>query len=504
VTTINLTSTSASAKTRTEVLVVGITSGKDGPVLAAGSDDVDAALGGTLAATLKALGAAGKPDEVTKIGTSGAVKAPLVVVVGLGDAPATGEAFDLEVLRSAAGAVTRSLSGTGSVSISLPSTTPAEAVAVVEGALLGAYGFSRYRSNGTAKPPVKTITVHTTVARDKAVRDGVARAEPLAEAVAFARDLINTPAADLHPADFVAVTTARFKGVAGVKIEVLDEKQLAKGGYGGILGVGQGSSHPPRLLKISYTPGRAGRKVAHLALVGKGITFDSGGLSIKPNDGMTTMKCDMSGAAAVVSATLALAQTRADVKVTAYACLAENMPSGTAIRPSDVLTMYGGKTVEVLNTDAEGRLVLADGIVRASEESPDLVVDVATLTGACVVALGERTAGVMSTDDDARSAVIDAAAQAGEQMWPLPLPAEMRPKLESSIADLTNVGNRWGGALTAGLFLAEFVPPGQRWVHVDIAGPAFTDKAFGYTPKGGTGAAVRTLVALAENMAARR
>jgi hypothetical protein len=194
---------------------------------------------------------------------------------------------------------------------------------------------------------------------------------------------------------------------------VLDEKQLAKGGFGGILGVGQGSSHPPRLLKISYTPSRAGRKGGHLALVGKGITFDSGGLSIKPNEGMTTMKCDMSGAAAVVAATLALARNKADVRVTAYACLAENMPSGTAIRPSDVLTMYGGKTVEVLNTDAEGRLVLADGIVRASEESPDLIVDVATLTGACVVALGERTSGVMSTDDAARTEVAEAAPRFG-------------------------------------------------------------------------------------------
>jgi len=502
VTTITLTSTTASAKSRADVLVIGVTTGSDGPMLAAGADDVDAALGGRLAATLEALGATGKPEEITKIATSGSIKAPLVVAVGLGDAPAAGAAFDLEVLRSAAGAVTRTLSGTGSVALSLPAATPAEAVAVAEGSLLGAYGFTRYRANGSVKPPVKSITVHTPVARDKSVKDGVARAEPLAEAVAFARDLINTPAADLHPADFVAAATARFKGVAGVKIEVLDEKQLAKGGYGGILGVGQGSMHPPRLLKISYAPNGAGRKTGHLALVGKGITFDSGGLSIKPNDGMTTMKCDMSGAAAVVAATLALAQTKADVRVTAYACLAENMPSGTAIRPSDVLTMYGGKTVEVLNTDAEGRLVLADGIVRASEESPDLVVDVATLTGACVVALGERTSGVMSTDDGARAAVIDAAARAGEQMWPLPLPPEMRPKLESSIADLTNVGNRWGGALTAGIFLAEFVPEGQRWVHVDIAGPAFTDKAYGYTQKGGTGAGVRTLVALAEDMAA--
>jgi leucyl aminopeptidase len=504
VSTLNL-STADAAKTSTDALVVGITCGSDGPQLASGSAGIDAALGGRLLSVLRTVGATGKPDELTKIGDPGKTKAKVIVVVGLGEAPAKGGLIPTERLRSAAGAATRSLSGTSSVAVALPADTVEEAVAVAEGALLGAYAYTRYQTrDGAAKAPVGEISVLSRVARDKATKAGVERAQALAEAVSLARDLVNTPASDLHPADFADIAKASFKGVSGVTVEVLDEKALLRGGYGGILGVGQGSVDPPRLVRIAYSPGRARRGVPHLALVGKGITFDSGGLSIKPADGMITMKCDMSGAAAVLGAMLAIARTKPEVRVTAYACLAENMPSGTAIRPSDVLTMYGGRTVEVLNTDAEGRLVLGDGIARASEDKPDLIVDVATLTGACMVALGERIAGVMSTSDHARDAVGAAAERAGEQMWPLPLPVEMKAKLESSIADMTNVGNRMGGALTAGLFLSEFVGEGIEWAHVDIAGPAFTDKPYGYTPKGGTGFAVRTLVALAEDMAAQR
>ena len=252
-------------------------------------------------------------------------------------------------------------------------------------------------------------------------------------------------------------------------------------------------------MKISYAHPEAQRS---LAFVGKGITFDTGGISLKPPSAMETMKSDMSGAAAVVQAVVAVAKLGLPVKATAWAALAENMPGGGAIRPSDVLTMYGGKTVEVLNTDAEGRLVMADAIVRAGEESPDAIVDVATLTGAQVLSLGHRTAAVMSNDEEFRTQVESAAERAGEDIWPMPLPPHMRKTIESEVADMTNVGDRMGGMLVAGLFLKEFVAEGIPWAHMDIAGPAFnTVAAYGYTPKGGTGYAVRTLVQLAQDAA---
>jgi leucyl aminopeptidase len=274
---------------------------------------------------------------------------------------------------------------------------------------------------------------------------------------------------------------------------------LAEQGYGGILGVGRGSTHPPRLVRLAYRPEGA---TAHLAVVGKGITFDSGGLSLKPAEAMIGMKTDMSGAAAAVAALTAVAAIGVPINVTVYAALAENMPSGSASRPQDVLRMYGGKTVEVLNTDAEGRLVMADALVRAGEDEPDLLVDIATLTGACMVALGNRVAGLISDDAGTAARVEQAAVAAGEAVWPLPIPEEMRSKLDSQVADLANIGNRYGGALQAGAFLKEFVAEGLDWAHLDIAGPARNaDSAYGYTPKGGTGFGVRTLVALAEALA---
>ncbi|WP_345710904.1 leucyl aminopeptidase, partial [Kineococcus glutinatus] len=310
---------------------------------------------------------------------------------------------------------------------------------------------------------------------------------------------------DLAPADFAAAAAEQLAGT-GVRVRVLDEAELAAGGYGGILGVGQGSSRPPRLVVLDHSPKRAR---GHLALVGKGITFDSGGLSLKPAASMETMKCDMAGAAAVLAAVRAVAELDLPLRVTGWLAMAENMPSGEAQRPSDVLTTYGGRTVEVLNTDAEGRLVLADALVAAGEERPDHVVDVATLTGAQMVALGNRVSAVMGNDDAFRDRFLAAAGQAGEQFWPMPLPAELRPSLDSTVADIANMGDRYGGMLVAGLFLAEFVGRDEAgrprpWLHLDIAGPAFnTGTAHGYTPRGGTGVAVRSLVALAESLAAK-
>ncbi len=321
----------------------------------------------------------------------------------------------------------------------------------------------------------------------------------LASEVHRARDLINIPSNDLDPKAFAAHAQAAGKE-HGLKVEVLDEKALLKGGYGGIMGVGQGSATPPRLVRVAHTHPKADRTIA---LVGKGITYDSGGISLKPAGHNETMKCDMSGAAAVLATVVAAARLGLRVNVTGWLALAENMPGGRATRPGDVLRMYSGKTVEVLNTDAEGRLVLADALARACEESPDAVVDVATLTGAMVVALGTRTFGVLSNDDAFRSTLQEVAEEAGEASWPMPIPGHLRKDMESPIADLQNVGGRMGGGLFAGLFLSEFVTEGTTWGHLDIAGPAFNESApFGYTPKGGTGVAVRTLLRLAERGAA--
>jgi leucyl aminopeptidase len=304
------------------------------------------------------------------------------------------------------------------------------------------------------------------------------------------------------PADLAAITE-QTAAAHGLGVQVLDETELAKEGFGGILAVGMGSAHPPRLVRIEYTHPAAARTVV---FAGKGITFDSGGLSLKPPKAMETMKADMSGAAAVLAAVQAIAELGPAVNVVGYLPLAENMPGGAAQRPSDVITIYGGKTVEVLNTDAEGRLVLADVLARSAADAPSLLVDVATLTGAQTVALGTRTAGVMASDDSLAAGIADSARRAGEAVWPMPLPEDLRKGLESAVADIANVSpDRSGGMLVAGLFLREFVPAGVRWAHLDIAGPAFNDGApYGYVSKGGTGVAVRTLVQIAADVAEGR
>jgi leucyl aminopeptidase len=288
-------------------------------------------------------------------------------------------------------------------------------------------------------------------------------------------------------------------GKGKVTVKVLDEKALEKGGFGGIVGVGQGSVRPPRIVTLTWAPAKASHSVA---LVGKGITFDSGGLCIKPPASMLSMKSDMAGAAAVAATVFAAAELGLPVAVTGYLCLAENMPSGSAQRPGDVVTMRNGTTVEVIDTDAEGRMVLGDGICLAGEAAPDAIVDIATLTGAQMVALGARVAGIMANDDAFRDRVRAAADTAGEAAWPMPLPEDLRPQLESSVADLSHKGERWGGMLTAGLFLGEFVTEGTPWAHVDIAGPSFNEGSpWGYTPKGATGFGVGTLLSLVEGYA---
>jgi leucyl aminopeptidase len=306
----------------------------------------------------------------------------------------------------------------------------------------------------------------------------------------------------MYPASMVKAVQTGTKGL-GLKIQVWDEKALAKDGFGGILAVGMGSSRPPRLVKIEYKPKGAKK---HLALVGKGITFDTGGLSLKPAESMVGMKYDMTGAATSYQAIVAIARLGLPVQVTAWLCLAENMPSSTAQRPDDVIKIRNGKSVEVLNTDAEGRLVLADGLSAAVETKPDLIIDIATLTGAATIALGNRYAGLMGAEKAIKT-VETAAAKAGELVWHMPLPAELRSLLNSDVADIANVkiGNRAGGMLIGGHFLREFVPAEIDWAHLDIAGPADNSgAAYGYTPKGGTGVILRTLVAVAEGLSGNK
>ncbi|MBD5788014.1 leucyl aminopeptidase [Cellulosimicrobium terreum] len=484
---------------KVDVLVVGTHTTSDGVAIVGG--DLPRSVVGGLEDLAPALGITGAADEVRRLPAGPELKAEVLLLVGLG-ARRTDGTFGGESLRRAAGAALRSLAGTASVAVALPVEDAAELAAVAEGALLGAYEFSRYRTGEQAGTSSRTtIEVLAPGARSAASRSAVERAHVVTDAVNAARDLVNAAPNDLFPAAFADLAKQAVKdaGAKGLKVTVLDDKALAAGGYGGLVGVGQGSARGPRLVKVAYSPARPSAKIA---LVGKGITFDSGGISIKPAKGMEAMKSDMAGAAAVLGTVVAAARLGLPVAVTGWLCLAENMPSGTAQRPSDVITIRGGKTVEVLNTDAEGRLVMADGLVAAVEENPDVVLDVATLTGAQMVALGNRVSAVMGADD-VRAEVVAAADAAGEQFWPMPLPAELGASLTSKVADLANIGDRFGGMLVAGLFLQEFVGS-TPWAHLDIAGPAFNEgSAHGYTPVGGTGVAVRTLLGFVEARAAR-
>ncbi len=444
---------------------------------------------------LEQVGASGKLGEITRIPSEGLVRAPMIVAVGLGDM----RILDTEKVRRTAGAAVRSLAGLRSAGIVVTSPDAPRIEAIVTGALLGNYAFHDFRgvSAGAQSAPLERILI-TGSPRDAEQRAALERARIVSEAVCLARDLVNTPPSALSPED-VAHAAIDAVDRLPVRVEVWDETGLAELGCGGILGVGQGSANAPRLVRLEYSP-RGARRT--LAIVGKGITFDTGGISIKPAQNMDHMKADMSGAAAVIAAMNAIARLRLPVRVVGWVPTAENMPGGRAQRPGDILTTYGGHTVEVLNTDAEGRLILADALEMAAEESPDLIVDAATLTGAQSVALGKRTSGVMGRPDAARDGVWEASRRAGELMWPMPIPEELRPSLDSPVADIANIGERMGGMMTGAAFLADFVPEEIPWVHLDIAGPAYNDgSSYGYTPKGGTGAAVRTFIQVATDMA---
>ncbi|TWE13048.1 leucyl aminopeptidase [Rudaeicoccus suwonensis] len=498
--TLTVTATTAT-KAKTDAVVV--LSLKDGAhARTAATSALEPAAQEYLDTALRTLSATGAADEVLRVpGVPGVNGVVVVTGAGLTAAPT---AADVEDIRKAAGAAARSLLGKAtSVAYAFPGDDAAVVAATAEGALFGSYEYRVYRSASDTHKVLATIVVLSTLAKDKAVKAAVERGITLATHRAWAQDLVNMPPLDLYPASFAEEVKKHFAGTK-VKVTVQDEKALAKANCGGLIGVGRGSARPPRLVTLSYQPAKA---KAHLAFVGKGITFDSGGLCIKPATGMVTMKCDMAGAAAVAAAVAAVAELGLPVAVTAYLCLAENLTGSDAQRPGDVVTMPNGKTVEIINTDAEGRLVMADGLCFASREKPDLIVDVATLTGAAVLSLGPRTAAALGNDDATRDEVVAAAHTAGEDMWPIPLLQHLRSAMKSLVADTKHTGAREGGMITAALFLEEFVGNGDDgaalpWVHLDIAGPAYvTDGAFGYTGAGASGYAVRTLLALAEGRA---
>jgi leucyl aminopeptidase len=450
-----------------------------------GAEAAVAALGDGIDAYLEARDFTGKPGQLVAV-PGGDLPYGSVVFVGLGD-----EA-DAEALRRAAGTVGRFASPYRVAATTLHLVDVEGAVEAVSlGFSLGAYQFDKYRSEPKARVNERLVLLGL---GDDA-GDGIERGRIVADGVILARDLINEPAGGKPPEVLAGIAAGLSDDI---EVEIIEEDEARDRGFGGLLGVASGATNRPRMVILRYEPEGS---EASLALVGKGIVFDSGGLSIKSAGAMETMKTDMSGAAAVYGAMQAIARLGLPIRVFGVTPLTENMTGGAAQRPGDVLKTYNGKTIEVLNTDAEGRLVLSDALALAAEQEPDLIVDVATLTGASQVALGMKIGAVMGNDDEAVEQVVAAGKFAGEKLWRLPLEAEYRPLIDSSIADMKNTGSRHGGAITAALLLEEFVDD-RPWVHLDIAGPARADKDEHYVTKGGTGFAVRTLVEVAKERSA--
>ena len=471
--------TARSAPASAELIGVGVFSDRDRP------PDLDTA-------ALDSRGFEAKAGTTMIVETEKGLRA----AVGLGPV----EECTPATLRKAAASFARAARRHRAVATSLIVDAEAEvdqldreaaAQAVAEGLELGVYGFDEYKSKAK-KVKLTRVTVAGSTAA--AVKRGLDTGSAVAAGQMLARDLVNEPGGTLTAPAFARRVATMAKS-AGLQAKVMDLAAIKKAKLGGLLGVNRGSTNQPRFVELTYRP--SGKSKGTLAFVGKGITFDAGGLSIKTGQGMMTMKCDMGGAAAVVGAMSALKAVGTPVRVKAYLPMTDNMLGGDATRPGDVLRIRNGKTIEVLNTDAEGRLILADALSLASEAKPDAIVDLATLTGACMVALGPKIAGLMSNDDGFADAVSAAADRAGERVWRLPLPDDYKSQFESPIADMKNIGTAHGGAITAGLILSEFVADDIPWVHLDIAGPAWTDNEDSEHRKGGTGFGVRTLVELA-------
>ena len=492
--------TATPAKTRAEAVIIGIGEGTKEVEVVAGAEDVKAAFGRKWRGLLATLGVSGKAGEITRLPAGDKIGAQLLVLIGLGKPDADG-AYSTTAVRRAAGAAARAVPNATSVAVALPAQTPELVRAITEGYILGGYTFTPYQSGKATKDAggPSDVSILSPIARRSEAVTAFEEAQVVAQAVAATREWVNVPPADLTPPAFAEAVTDAAGSVEGVETTVYDEKQLAELGCGGILAVGMGSAAAPRLVELTYSPADAR---GHLALVGKGVTFDSGGLTIKPGSSMSTMKSDMAGAAAVVQATFAIARLGLPVKVSTFVPMAENMVSGSSYRPGDVVTHYGGTTVEVSNMDAEGRMILADALARAAEVEPDTILDVATLTGHMVMALGDKVSGVLGSDDIV-GRVLAAAEVAGEQMWPMPIPEWMDERIRSSkVADLNQ--HDWvrpGGGLYAAAFLREFTD-GRPWAHLDIAGPSFNSSgASGEVTPGGTGVAVATLVDYVREMA---
>lgn len=467
----------------TTTLVLAVLNDEEGvSVLAPSASKKQLAALNNLAHDLNVTGGEG---QFTRSLAPTELKAQYVAFVGLDDRSP-------EQLRRAAGVTTRALAKTDSCVFGLPTTDVMSLEAVCEGALNGTYVYNRYFT--TPKEQIGTITVATPMPRKEA-NQVLQRAEIITESMSITRDFINTAPNELYP-DAFAKQAEKLAKSAGINVKIYDEKMLLKEGCGGIVGVGQGSSRPPRMVRLEWKPRGANR--TH-ALIGKGITFDTGGISLKPPKGMDAMRSDMSGAAIVLGTLLAVAKIKVPVHVVGWLALAENMPGANAQRPGDVVKCRNGKTVEVLNTDAEGRMVMADALSLAAEEKPDTMLDIATITGAAIVALGNRIAAVMGSDD-VREAILEASESTGESFWPMPLPTYLRDKMKSTYADIANISNaNGGGMLSAGLFLQEFTN-GIAWAHLDVAGPAYNEGSpWGQTPSGGTGFGVPTLISYLED-----
>ncbi|MBI2962451.1 MAG: leucyl aminopeptidase [Deltaproteobacteria bacterium] len=470
----------------TEALIVPVAEGEQHSALLR---RLDRKLGGALARHVRAAGFRGQEGQTLlhRVDGSGTFRA--VVLAGSGK-PA---ARTLERWRRMAAAAARAARGEGArrAAVFFPKATTEEMAAVAEAIALSGYRFDRYRQ--PPKEPKPELSQVALLAADLDVRRLSEALDDLRETVRAtfsARDLVNEPPSILTAAALAERAVRMCRGGAA-RVEVMGPREIRRLRLNGLLAVNRGSSEEPRFLRMRYRPRH--RRKLKVALVGKGITFDSGGLSLKPAGAMETMKQDMAGAAAVCAVMAAVGRLEPAVEVTAYVAATDNLPSGSAQKPGDVIRYRNGKTVEVLNTDAEGRLVLADALALACEERHDVIIDLATLTGACRIALGTQVAGIMGNPRDLVDRLVAHGSDAGEMLWPLPLVQEYRDELKSSVADLKNVGGGFAGAITAGLFLQEFVN-GAQWAHLDIAGPAFADKDRPYCPKGGTGFGVRTLV----------
>ncbi len=475
---------------RTDALVAGLRTGEK---LTGSLRTIDRLLGGVVSVAMEDEEFTGKAGQSLLVHTHGKIPARHVVLVGIGD----GRGAAAEALRAASAVAVRRAKDHGAASLAFVLTTgfqqpEAAGQAIAEGALLGGYAFTKFKSKPQTKKPLTELSVVAPARVRARLLRGLVRGEMFATATMDARDLVNEPASTMTPTHLVSIARRLVEKHRGLSLKVFDAKALKTLGAGALLGVAKGSDEPPYLIHLRYRPRRAKRRIV---LVGKGITFDSGGINLKPGKAMDNMKIDMSGAATILAVFSVLPILKPGVEVHGVIPTCENMPSGKAIKPGDIVQVMNGTTIEVLNTDAEGRLILADGLAYGQTLKPDVMIDIATLTGSCVVALGEEVAGLMSTSRSLTKSLLTAAESVGEKLWELPLVESYRPLLESAVADLANIGaSRYGGAIEGGLFLKEFVGSGP-WAHFDIAGPAWAEREFGpYLQKGATGYSVRTLL----------